>query len=458
MSNNGRAGSIDLSYGNNGVAPIPAQEPFNPDAYTLQVYPSASAPDGSMAFYGYNTGSKNPPGLFTRLNAEGCWDSATGHVPASTGQTGPLPEYVYDFTAMTHALVDGKGSYITAARVWYVDDPENLYLHVAIGRYQAEDFKPSAGFGDDGIALPEPPGLSREHSRRTAFPALWSQIKHQGRKVKGGDYRDTPKLGLIDGTIRVIFGGGHYTADTDVENTWCALLDVKTGKPVKGLGLEGRDSQHKLALIDGESVTIYQAVFFDDGGFLLLSEVDDRIYLHRFLANALPDKTFANGKGYIELPGKGHKAGMAVKNNTIVVSRSQLSFEIDLPTELYCYTLAGEQDPTFRRTLRVVGHTLSLDHLSFDSQGRLVLAGQSYFSEEENPQLQSTMQVVRLLSTGEPDFTFGEGGYAPTDRYRYATNGLYLDDQGIRVLTLMPVTLDDSLYEYMIRLNSEDKR
>lgn len=454
MNNDRRPGFIDRSYGKSGVAVIPPQAPWNPDAYSLQVYPAANAPDGSMVFYGYNPGQYDPPGLFTRLDTEGCWDSATGHVPVSIGQNGPLPENVFYFTAMTHALVDGKSSYITASNVWYVDDPDNLYSHVAIGRYQAEDFAPSAGFGDDGIALPEPPRTTCRNSKRTAIAKLLAQMSGQARGLNGLDYRNTPKLGVINDTIRVIFKGQYFNADTEEENTWCALLDVRTGEPVKGLGLEGQDSQHKLALIDGESMTLYQTVFFDDGGFLLLSEASEIMYLHRFLPNALPDETFANGKGYIELPGRGLKAGMAVNNNTIVVSRSGTLFPIGQGTELYSFTLTGEVDPSFTRTLRVEGHSLVLDHLSFDSQERLVLAGQSYFSEENNQYLQSAMQVLRLRSTGEPDDTFGKDGYAPSDHYRYATNGLYLNDSGIRVLTLMPVTEGAGFYEYMVRLNS----
>jgi len=454
MNNNRRPGFIDPSYGKKGLAEIPAQEPWNSDAYTLQVFPAACAPDGSMAFYGYDPapGPRPKHGLFTRLNADGRWDSATGHVPVSTGQTGPLPEEVYDFTSMIHAVVDGEASYLTASRVWYVDDPEHLYLHVAVGRYRAEDFKPAVGFGNDGITLPEPPRSTRGDSKPTAIPKLLARINHQERELNAVDYRDTPKLGLVNGTIRVIFGGEHHSVDASKKHTWCALLDAKTGKPVNGLGPEGKDSQYKLSLKDNESTTLYQAEFLSDGGFLLLSSTDEKMYLHRFLPNALPDKTFANGQGYIVLPDGGTNAGMAVKNDRIVISRGGRILPLGQPTELYCYTLAGEKDNNFRcPSLSVEGHSLVLDHLSFDSQGRLVLAGQFYYLEE--PWIVSKMQVVRLLSTGELDVTFGNDGYSPGNYYQVGSNGLHLDDQGIRVLTLMPVGFGP-FYEQMVKFYS----
>ncbi|WP_191831750.1 hypothetical protein [Pseudomonas fluorescens] len=451
MSNNDGPGFIDRNYGKEGVAAIPAQEPWNPDVDTLQVFPAACAPDGSMAFYGYNPldDVDRAHGLFTRLKADGQWDSATGHVPVSTGQSGPLPTRVYDFTSMIHAQVDGEASYLTASRVWYEDDPEILYLHVAIGRYQAEDFKPVVGFGDDGIALPEPPRSTRGHSKRTAIPKLPAWTERQGPEFNAVDYRDTPKLGVIDGTIRVIFGG-YCSDDTTRRNTWCALLDAKTGKPVSGLGPESKDSQYRLSLIDDESTTLYQAEFLSDGRFLLLSSTESGMYVHRFLANALPDETFANGRGYIELPGSGIKAGMAVNNERIVISRGGQITPIGQSAELYCYTLDGEVDNDFScPSLSVEGHSLTLDRLSFDSQGRLVLAGQIYYPD--GPRILSKMQVVRLLSTGKPDLTFGQGGYSPANYYQLASNGLYLDDQGIRVLTLMP---SERVYEHMVKLYS----
>jgi len=445
MSENNGPGFIDPNYGENGLAAIPAPG-LDPAVYTLQVFPAACAPDGSMAFYGYAPGPTPKYGWFTRLNADGQWDSATGHVPVSTEQAKPLPEYVYNFASMIHAVVDGAECYLTASRVLYVDDPDVAYLHVAIGRYDAEDFKPSVDFGDDGIALPKPSWQTSGHSRPIESQKLRAKIPHSKQELNAVDYRDTPKLGVIDDTIRVIFGGAYDNADTTKENTWCALLDAKTGEPVSGLGPEGKESQYRLTLIDDESTTLYHAEFLSDGGGLLLSSTDRKMYLHRFLPNALPDKTFANGQGYIVLPSGGHKAGMAVNDHKIVVSRSGNLGEA--ATELYCYTLAGEEETTFRRSLSVPGHTLILDHLSFDSQDRLVLAGQRNSAAAE-----SGMQVVRLLTNGELDADFGQGGYSPVNEYQAASNGLYLNDQGVRVLTLMPVGFGP-FYEQMVKFYS----
>ncbi|MNJ61741.1 hypothetical protein D3C77_575460 [compost metagenome] len=139
---------------------------------------------------------------------------------------------------------------------------------------------------------------------------------------------------------------------------------------------------------------------------------------------------------------------MAVKNGKIVISRSGRILPIGQSTELYCYTLDGEEEPTFRRSLSVAGHTLVLDHLAFDSEGRLVLAGNRYSAIDA-----SGMQVVRLLSNGELDGGFGQDGYSPVNGDQAAGNGLYLDDVSIRVLTLKPVNLGP-YYEYMVRLKS----
>jgi len=439
MSENNGPGFIDPSYGKEGLAAIPAPG-LDPNVTTLQVSSAACAPDGSMAFYGYNLGAERMPGWFTRLDADGQWDLATGHVPVSTGQTEPHPEYLYAFTSMIYAVVDGEASYITASRVSYLDASGTEHHQVAIGRYQAEDFKPAVEFGDDGIALPEPFRSTRGDSMRRV----------QEREPKATDYRNTPKLGVIDGKIRVIFGGERRSTGSSKKHTWCALLDAKTGKPEIGLGPEGKDSQYRLSLIDDESTTLYHAEFLSEGGFLLLSSANGKIYLHRFLPNAMPDKGFASGQGYIVLSNGWTRAGMAVNDRYIVVSRGgSLNDPIGQPNEVYCYTLSGEEDSTFRHSPSVKGHTLILDHLSFDSQGRLVLAGQIYYLEQQ--WIKSKMQVVRYLSNGELDVDFGNKGYSPVNEYQVGSNGLYLDDQGIRVLTLMP---NEPFYEQMVKLYS----
>ncbi|MNH21010.1 hypothetical protein D3C79_808010 [compost metagenome] len=164
----------------------------------------------------------------------------------------------------------------------------------------------------------------------------------------------------------------------------------------------------------------------------------------------MPDKGFASGQGYIVLSNGWTRAGMAVNDRYIVVSRGgSLNDPIGQPNEVYCYTLSGEEDSTFRHSPSVKGHTLILDHLSFDSQGRLVLAGQIYYLEQQ--WIKSKMQVVRYLSNGELDVDFGNKGYSPVNEYQVGSNGLYLDDQGIRVLTLMP---NEPFYEQMVKLYS----
>jgi len=137
---------------------------------------------------------------------------------------------------------------------------------------------------------------------------------------------------------------------------------------------------------------------------------------------------------------------MDVKNGRIVVSAG-FQYDFDKPTAVYCFSLDGKIDPDFNSGRRLeIGRGLKLDHVRFDTQGRIVLAGTQF-----SPPTNRALRVVRLNSDGSLDGAFGESGFFDGAPYYVAANDLFVTGNEIRVLSLFPPT-DGPFYEVMLKL------
>ncbi|MPS98947.1 MAG: hypothetical protein E2581_10665 [Pseudomonas sp.] len=439
MNTNEGAGYLDKSYGNQGEASVPPLPPKNPDKETLQVYPYTSADDGSMVFYGYDTDdvTTREKGVFTRLGADGQWDEATGHVEVSKKQSSPLPYEVFNFNAMTFAKYKNEERYLTASTVIYAGDTDKAVVHVAVGAYD-RTFSPVAGFGDDGIALPSPP-FKKEN---TLLPEALVKTLGYNEFQKAVDYRYKPKLALIGDRIITVFPGSVATWEAQDDDLWCALLDAATGAPVPGLGEDGKSSQLKLPRINGQALVPYHVAFMADGGFVVVGQADGAIHLQRYQPNALPDTSFGV-QGSIKIPdsGSANRAGLAIHKDVIVASVSVWP-SITTSTHLHGYTVQGEPIAQFTREVRgdLEGGQV-FDHLQFDTQGRLLLAGTRTYRSGDDPEAQSSLHVARLNVDGTVDNDFGKNGFSELNVYHAAANGIHVDESGVRILTLMPITI-----------------
>ncbi|MEN5302322.1 delta-60 repeat domain-containing protein [Pseudomonas sp. TWI628] len=438
-----QAGDLDLTYGDqgDGLARIPPLGNLDPDVYTLLIGPSAWANEGSAALYGYNPDDPTQENkVFTRIHADGRWDRATGHVPISKNQNDPMPLNFDNFATLCHTTGNAEGGLLTAGYAYYFED-DNLYQEIVVGRY-TQHFLPWPGFADDGIAT------TRPVTRRAG------QLLARNLNAKASDYRSAPKMALAAGLIRVVFNAKTETADGElIEETLCVTLDPGSGIMVNALGPGLDRSRWALPTFQDKTLDPYRAVFLNDGGFFLLAAAGTSMYLLRFKANAELETSFA-GVGFIELPLRHRQFGLAIKDELIVVS-SGATFNISVPseTELYGFNFEGHQDERFRRTLKLPDGNLSLVHIAFDEQGRLVLAGQRYYRAGSDPQIHAELRLARLLVDGTMDLSFGKDGFSDRNDYLWASNGMHVNTQGIRVLTLMPVG-DRPFYEMIARFLS----
>ncbi|WP_060507268.1 delta-60 repeat domain-containing protein [Pseudomonas sp. NBRC 111124] len=438
-----QAGELDLTYGdqNDGLARIPPIPDLDPDAYTLLVNPSAWADDGSVVMYGHNPDDDDKENkVFIRMNADGHWDRATGHVPISKKQTVPMPRNFDNLTVLSHSTGKMEDGVIAAGAVNYFEG-KTIYQDIVVGRYD-ERFSPWPGFGNDGIAITRPVG-EPDDSRLADISA------------KAVDYRNTPKLALVAGLIRVVFKAVTYPeTGSEYETTWCMAMDPATGEPAEALGPNGDKSRWELPSFDGNALTPHRVVFLDDGGFYLLGDAQTSMYLLRFNANAVWDRSFAGQDGYIKLPRRFRKFGLAIKDNLIVVSSGATpNTEVPSGTLLYGFDFQGQPVKSFEHTLTLPNGNLSLPHIAFDEQGRLVLAGERHFIAGSDPQINNELRMARLLADGSLDNRYGKDGFSEPVPYLWACNNLYISPLGIYVLTLMPVS-DAPFYELIARFQS----
>jgi hypothetical protein len=351
---------------------------------------------------------------------------------------------------MLYAPLDGKERFLTAAAVVHFNDHAEISIHLAVGSYD-KAFQPTEGFGANGISLPPPywPAQAR-HLSASAMAGI-PGTRPASHAV---DYRGT-QVGVSGNKVKAIFPGGFVGLEHSEPHTWCLQLDAATGEPTDGLGASGNESLLALPTRNGQLLTPQRAVFSNDGSFMLLATAGDKAYLQRFHANATLDESFAGGAGFIELPTRSGKFGLAVRDDLLVVSSAASFFGGQPTTLLYGFTLTGQPVPDFTREISMaLPGNLQLDHAQFDNQGRLVLAGQRVFQANHDPVLNSEMRVVRLQPNGDIDQSFGEAGFTPADPLLWAANWLNVDEDGISVLAVLPVIDNRPFYEVVARFQS----
>lgn len=448
MNSMRKPGHLDPDYGREGIAPVPAKG-LSPDTHTLQVFPADAQPGFGTAFYGLNPNDPDQShGLFTRLNEDGSWDAATGHVPVTPLPT-PIPEWNYGYTTMLHAPLDGKPRFLTTAQIPYINDNNEVSVHLAIGSYD-QAFQPTVGFGENGISLPPPYWPDQP---RRLLPSPLARQAPKALEPRAVTYRGT-QVGLSGDKVKAIFEGDFFGWDHETSFTWCLQFDPATGEPASGLGVDGTQSLWALPLRNGQRLSPIRASFLNDGGFLLLARAGNSAFLQRFNANATLDPSFADGVGYVELPIRSGLFGMAVQDDQVVISSpARISLSGPSPTFLHGFTLGGQPVAEFTFELGPPDQegSMILDHAQFDPQGRLVLTGQRVFKISLDPQLQSEARVARLLKNGELDASFGEAGFTPAHSLLWAVNDLYVSAANIDVLAVHPVSQSSSFYEVMAR-------
>lgn len=433
MTEHKRAGQLDPDYGNNGQTSIPPEPPRNPDIQTLQQLAQAAGVDGSTVLFGHNPDDPQPESpLFTRLSADGKWDDVIGHVGLEPVDAPDVPDNLFGFTTLFPVEIDNKTNYLTVSNPVYFDYATGDFLYyVAVGRFD-EHFRPVSRFGTGGLSFPSP----GDPWEVLAKPAK-KTVRKRDTETLALFYKERRPIALSNNFIRVIYP--RIINDTET-TTWIALFNPETGD---------LDLERELKDNGGNPIALERAEFLSDGSFLLLALREDRntAVLRRYFDNGLPDTSFAGGAGEIEFSARSRRQfGMDVKNGRIVVSAG-FQNDLDQPTSVYCFSLDGKIDPDFNnaRTLEI-GRGLKLDHVRFDTQGRIVLAG-----TQHSPPTNKALSVVRLNSDGSRDDMFGEGGFFDGAPYYAAANDLFVTGNEIRVLSLSPRTGSLS-YEMMLKL------
>lgn len=443
----GTAGELDKSYGEDGIAPIPAPE-FEPDVNTLVVGPVTADSDYGIACFGYPPGESYETGLFTRMLPDGQWDEQTGFV-SFPDVSASLPL----LTAFETLVSIGEGEqegYLAVSRPYHAYDNGEGTQHVAVARLDKQ-FRPLSSFGVEGISVPLPPGLNNyKNFGENKFFNL-SQL----RSARSNGYRGLPKIGFSPDKTRVLFTAHNYKLNGDInKKTYILLLDSNTGKPIQGLGPEEKESLYLIPSIKGDDIEIFRSHFLADGSLLLLSEEGDRVFLTRYNSKGERDTHF-NDIGYREFDQGGRLFGMHVNDSgEIWISSAPPALPSNGQTFVYKLDATGKNDPRFNNgdfvKLESSGGSLRLDHLHLDSQKRIILAGARLFTEGQF--ILSKMQLVRLLPDGQRDPEFGKEGFALEHDYISAVNGLYVNDDGIRMLGVLASL--SNLYEFTVKYKS----
>lgn len=446
----GTAGELDKSYGEDGIAPIPAPG-FEPDVNTLVVGPVTADSDYSVACFGYPPGESYETGLFTRLLPDGQWDEQTGFV-SFPDVSASLP-LLTDFETLVSIGEGEQEGYLAVSRPYHAYDNGEGAQHAAVARLDKQ-FKPLSSFGVEGISAPLPPGLNNYKSVvKNRFFNL-SPL----RSARSKDYRGLPNIGFTPDKTRILFTGHYYKLDGDInKKTYILLLESNTGKPIQGLGPEEKESLYLIPSVKGkgDDIEIFRSHFLADGSLLLLSEEGDQVFLTRYNSKGERDPNF-NDIGYREFNPRGRLFGMHVNDSgEIWISTAPTVPTSNGQTFVYKLDATGKNDPKFNNgdvvKLASSEGSLRLDHLHLDSQNRIILAGARLFTEGQF--ILSKMQLVRLLPDGQRDPDFGKEGFALEHDYISAANGLYVTDDGIRILGVL--ASPSNLYEFTAKYQSD---
>jgi len=441
-----RPGFPDLNFGRQGIADIPPEPPRDPDYESLPVGPLDNDGNGKLSFCGWHSDDSSTR-LFTRVLQDGRWDDATGHVPIAPRDD--LPDASLTFSGLLSTTIDGKERiYCVGSSTYYT--PDEALEHISVARLD-DKFQPVQSFGNDGIATPHPgePWESVQNGKATG-------IAQPKADTNVSLYSALRPMALVNGALRVVFPQVHFVGRDIITRSWIGLFNPDDGKLVEDLG-EAKD-QGVLRLHDkaGRPIRVLRAHFFDDGGLLALAATEDeneRVILMRYDRHGVPLQSFAEGGErnlFSHQPGM--RLGMDVNDERIVISRA-MDRQLTEGSTVFCVaTEDGKNDPTFNAgqsvTLRRDGGGLVLGMARLDQQNRIVLAGA--FLTGVNV---GKLNVARLTQSGELDSTFGENGFYISDPYLYTASELYVSEEGIRVVSMLPPS-DAPLLERVIKLHA----
>lgn len=420
-------GALDTSYAGEGQAPVPGQNPQHPDRL-LQVMSATAGGDGSILCCGYSYGDLGRP-VFVQLDSQGHFASDLGHVDIPSMCQPPAATFgLNQFIELVHLGRPHEDDTLALSLPIQVTD-DYLYSSLAIGRYTRQ-LKPKAGFGDNGIqfvAHSSAPDAPHPLKRACADIKPWRRA-HRRDFTHAVTPLDLPRAALIDDTLKVIYRETASDAfGSVIASTYLAHFDADSGRLLQC---------HRI-VVDEQSPLLYDAAFLEDGRILLLGQVGPTAYLTRLASDGTIDQTFGM-QGLVEVPGGGY-LGMATSGQSIVVTQAPPWQPAGYASTVYHYTSEGQFDPDFNggTPLKVApstpASTLRLYRAAFDGQGNIVLAGAQ--GKADSGVIESSLCVVRLRASGTLDTGFGDGGYALGPDGMISGDGLYVHQDGIRLLT-----------------------
>lgn len=419
-------GSLDTRYEGKGQAPIPGHNSAYPDCL-FQVMNATALVDGSVLSYGHSYGDPERP-VFVQLDSQGRFVSELGHVEVPSMYEPPALTFALNqFVELVHLGAAHEGDTLALSLPFQAAD-DCIYSSLAIGRYTAT-LKPKKGFGDNGIQfVPHSSASDAPHGLKRAAPDV-----KPPRRARRQDFTyaitplDLPRAALIDKTLKVIYR--ETASDTFglvSASTYLAHFEADSGKPLECYRI----------VIEGQAPLLYDAAFLQNGKALLLGQVGNTAYLARLTSKGVIDQTFGT-QGLVELPDPGY-LGLATDGQRIVVTHAPPWQPAGYASTVYQYTSEGQFDPDFNggTPLKVApsapADTLRLYRAAFDGQGNIVLAGAQ---GKIDSGIKSSLCVVRLRASGTLDTGFGDGGYALGPDGLISGDGLYVHQDGIRLLT-----------------------
>lgn len=421
-------GSLDERYEGNGQAPIPGQ---NADRL-LQVLNATASADGSILCCGHSYDDEART-VFVRLDPQGHFDSGLGHVDIQPMQAPPESSMgLYAFVVLIDLGAEHDND-LLALSVPQTATVDHLYSSLAVGRFTSA-LVAKAGFGDTGIQFvphTRQNATAPAHNAPDGVFEPWQKARAQ-KSTHAISPLDLPKACLAGDQIHVVYREQQADASDNIEYaTYLITLDARSGKV---------GARHPI-VIQGHAPLLHEVVFLDEARRLLvLGRVGEVDCLMRLTSSGALDPAFGNA-GLIEIPGTGY-LGLVATSDRIVVTRAPSLLPAGYASTVYQYTLEGQVDSRFNQgqPLKVppypsadgVAETLRLYHAAFDPQGALLLAGSQ---GRVTTRVEERLCVVRLRASGARDEGFGDDGYALGPDEMINGNGLYVREDGIRLLT-----------------------
>ncbi|PWV46136.1 T9SS type A sorting domain-containing protein [Chitinophaga sp. S165] len=427
-------GAPDLSMGTNGVASVAVGTGILHNSVAQCVKP---LDDGKILAAGY---ARNGPGfsiVLTRFNADGTTDNQFGN-------NGYTYESVNDMSLSSRLEFESLG--ITMAMV--TDKSGNIYIPAgSINRFTGESEVMLFKFTPDGKPDPEFGNYGRREiniqERKSEHP-LGLVLQSDGKPVIAVD----------------VASGVAYHGDLD-NITYEALIRLNTNGTIDSTyGVNGIYREMRLK----ETGNMHQgnqsarlAIQPDDKVILTGSLENDLISkyaLGRYTKNGTPDTTFNGGRLMAEFDlggGRARISSVAVQPDGKILAGGLADLTQICVTR---YLADGNYDASFGNNGKhvVASYSDVANNIVLQPDGRILAMGRRI--EESSPVFdKSYPQILRLISDGTPDITWGyEKGLltleTPPDNF-IATSSLAIEKDGR--LLLAGATLTDNFVIYALR-------